>query len=70
MSLGVIVGSENDMNLGRALVEVGWSRGSRASTVVAHREGKWTQKVEVTIVKDGVEPLLSRNTSRRIGRGE
>ena len=44
MGIRVIVGSENDMYLGRALVEVDWSRGSRASTVVAHREGMWHAK--------------------------
>jgi len=72
MGLRVIAGSEKDMYLERALVEVGWINvedlAPRQWWHIARGGG--TQKVEVTIVKDGVEPLSSRNTSRRIYRGE
>ena len=72
MGLGVIVGSEKDMYLGRALVEVGWidveDLAPRQWLHIARGSG--TQEVEVTIVRDGVERLSSRNASRRIGRGE
>jgi hypothetical protein len=59
MGLGVIVGSEMDMYLGRALVEVS---GIDVEDLVSRprwhiARGGGTQKVKATIVRDGVEPL-------------
>jgi hypothetical protein len=61
MGLGVIVGSEKDIYFVRALVEVGWidveDLVPRQWWHIARRSG--TQKVKVTIVRGGVEPLSS-----------